>query len=122
MLTEELQNAARILGETLRATPSVQTYLQAKANCAANQETAGLEKRLQALYEELIGRQQRGEVLQRSEIEAFNNLKNEVRLNPLIQEREEALGLVKQTFAGIADELNFPLGAEFAVLARGSGA
>jgi len=118
MLTEELQNSARTLGEALRASPSMQTYLQAQANCAADLEAADLENHLLALYQELVGRQQRGEALQRSEIDAYNTLKSQVHHTPLIQERDAALRLVKQTFTDIADDLNFPLGTEFAALVQ----
>ena len=120
MLTEELKNCARALGETLRASPSVQAYLQAQANCAADPEAAELENRLLALYQELLGRQQRGEALLRSEIDAFNALKSQVHQHPLIRERDTALGMVKQSFTEIADDLNFPLGMEFAALALAS--
>lgn len=117
MLSEELQNAARTLGEALRASPSVQAYLQAQANFTADPEATGLENRLLGLYQELMNRQQLGEVLERSEIEAFNVLKRQVFQHPLVRERDEALGLVKQTFVNIAQDLNFPLGVEFATLA-----
>jgi len=117
MLSEEFQNSARTLGEALRVTPSVQTYLQAQADCAADHEAAELDNRLLAMYQELVGRQQRGEALQRSEIDAYNTLKSQVHQNPLVRERDTALILVKQTCLEIADELNFPLGMEFAALA-----
>jgi len=103
--------------QALRASPSVQIYLTALAKCVADLEATDLEKRLLALYQELVGCQQRGEALQRSEIDAYNVLKSQVHQYPLIRERDDALGLVKQTFANIANDLNFPLGVEFATLA-----
>jgi len=118
MLTDELQNAARDLGEALRASSSVQAYLKAEAGCEADPEASELEKRLLALHQELLGRQQRGEALQRSEIGAYNVLKDRVHYNPRIQERDAALSEVKQTFTAIADELSFPLGIKFASLAK----
>jgi len=118
MLTEELQNSARTLGEALSASQSVQTYLKAQANCGADLEVVDLENRLLALYQELFGRQQRGEALQRSEIDAYNTLKSQVHQHPLILERDAALILVKQTCSNVADDLNFPLGAEFAALSQ----
>jgi len=120
MITEELQNCARDLGEALRSSASVQSYLKAQAGCEADPEASDLEKRLQVLYQELVGRQQRGVELQRSEIDAYNVLKSQVHHNPLIQERDAALSLVKQTFTDIADDLNFPLGVEFTTLALAS--
>ena len=75
MLTEELQNSARALGEALRTSPAVQTYLQAQANCAADLEAADLKNCLLALYQELVGRQQRGEEMQPA-VEAIINAIN----------------------------------------------
>lgn len=117
MLSEELQISARMLGEALRASPSVQNYLQVQAKCAADAEAAELENRLLTLYQELLERQQRGEALQRSEIDAFNALKYKVQQHPLIRERDDALFLVRQTYLDVADALNLPLGMEFAALA-----
>lgn len=122
MLTEELQNTARVLGETLHDTPAVQAYLQAQADCAADPAVSALEERLAALYQELMARQQQGEVLPRSEVDAFNTLKGQVQRSPRVQEREAALSLLKQVFAGIADEIDFPLGVEYSALARAGGA
>jgi cell fate (sporulation/competence/biofilm development) regulator YlbF (YheA/YmcA/DUF963 family) len=121
MLTEELRSAARNLGETLRASSPVQAYLKAQADCEADPVASELEKRLQALYQELIGRQQRGEALQRNEIDAYNVLKSQVHHHPLIQERDATLSLIKQSFTTIADELSFPLGIEYATLAQAGG-
>ena len=120
MLTKELQYAACDLGETLRASSSVQAYLKAQTDCETDPEASDLENRLQALYQELVGRQQRGELLQHSEIDAYNVMKSQVHHNPLIQERDAALSLVKQTFTEIADNLSFPLGIEFTTLAKAS--
>lgn len=122
MLTEELRNAARNLGETLRASPSVQAFLKAQADCEADPLVSDQEKQLLALYQELIGRQQRGEALLRSEIDAYNVFKSQVHHNPLIQERDTALSAVKQIFTAIADELSFPLGIEYATLAQAGSA
>jgi cell fate (sporulation/competence/biofilm development) regulator YlbF (YheA/YmcA/DUF963 family) len=119
MLTEEIQNTARLLGESLHALPPSQTYLKTQADCVANPSAADLEQRMFAMYEDLIARQQRGEELQPSEIDAFNSLKRQVFQHPLISEREAALALVKRHFSEIAEEINLPLGMEFPTLAQG---
>ena len=118
MLTEELHTAARTLGESLHEREVVQNYLKALADCKADPETADLENRMRTLYEELLACQQRGENLERSEIDDFNALKRQVYLLPLVAEREAALRLVKSYFAEIADEINLPLGVEFPTLAQ----
>ena len=122
MLTEELRTAARALGEALHVSEAVQRYLNARADCEADPEAVDLEKRLLALYEELTTRQQRGELLQRSEIEAFNALRRQMYAHPRIAGREAAMTLVKPYFAEIADEINLPLGVEFGALAQATNA
>jgi cell fate (sporulation/competence/biofilm development) regulator YlbF (YheA/YmcA/DUF963 family) len=118
MQAEELLNTSRSLGEALRASESVQKYLKALADCEADPEAADLEKRMLAMYNELITRQQCGETLTRNEIDNFNTLKRQVYQHPRIAERDAALTLVKRYFAEIADEVNFPLGMEFPTLAQ----
>jgi len=118
MLTEELHTAALMLGEILHNSDVVQKYLKALADCEADPETADLEKRMRTIYEELLARQQRGENLQRSEIDDFNTLKRQVYQHPRIAEREASLIRVKQAFADIADDLNISLGTDFAALAQ----
>jgi cell fate (sporulation/competence/biofilm development) regulator YlbF (YheA/YmcA/DUF963 family) len=118
MLTEELQVTARSLGEALQASEPVQKYLKVLAEFQADPEAADLEKRMLVMYEELIARQQRGEMLQRSEIDDFNTLKRQVYQHPRITEREAALTPVKVYFAEIADEINLSLGVEFSTLAQ----
>ena len=118
MLTEELNAAARLLGETLHESEAVQKYLSALVDCEADPETADLEKRMCTLYEELLARQQRGENLLRREIDDFNALKRQVYQLPRVAEREAALTPVKAYFAEIADEINLPLGVEFPTLAQ----
>jgi cell fate (sporulation/competence/biofilm development) regulator YlbF (YheA/YmcA/DUF963 family) len=118
MLIEELQVTARSLGEALRTSDVVQKYLSVQADCEADPETADLESRMRTLYEVLLARQQRGENLERSEIDAFNALKRQVYQLPRIAEREAALTPVKGYFAEIADEINLSLGVEFSTLAQ----
>jgi cell fate (sporulation/competence/biofilm development) regulator YlbF (YheA/YmcA/DUF963 family) len=118
MLTEDLKITARELGEALHASQPVQKYLQALTNAQTDPEAADLEARMLAMYEDLIARQQRGENLQRSEIDAFNTLKKQVYQRPSISERETALASVKRYFVEVADEINFPLGVEFSTLAQ----
>ena len=118
MLIKELQNSARTLGEVLRANPSVQTYLLAQVNCAADPEAAELENRLLALYQRLLSRQQSGEALQGCEIDDFNALKRQVYQHPLIAVRDRALDPVKGLFSQTGNELSNHLGVDFTDLAQ----
>jgi len=122
MLTEELRTAARALGEALHGSGAVQKYLKASADCEADPGAVGLENRLLALYAELTARQHRGEILPRSEIEALNALRRQVHEHPRISDRDAATMQVKPFFAEIADEINLPLGVEFAALAQATEA
>ena len=122
MLTDELNTAARNLGKTLHDSEAVQKYLKMLADCEADPETSDLEKRMHSMYEDLLARQQRGESLQRSEIEDFNTLKRQVYQLPRVVEREMALTPVKVYFAEIADEINLELGVEFPTLAQAARA
>jgi cell fate (sporulation/competence/biofilm development) regulator YlbF (YheA/YmcA/DUF963 family) len=117
-MLEELENAARALGMALSASEPVQRYRQAVAECETDSQASELEAQLYAMYDELISRQQRGEIISRNEVEAFNALKRRVYQQPRIREREAALMDVKRYFVQIADEINFPLGVDFALLAR----
>jgi len=122
MLTEELRTTARALGEALRCHEAVQKYLKASADCTADAEAVDFEDRLLALYAELTSRQQRGETLQREEIDVFHALSRQVYEHPRIAGREAAATLVKPYFAEIADEINLQLGVEFAALAQATDA
>lgn len=117
MLTEEITQTARQLGKALRTHQSVLAYIKARDLCIADPTASVLEQRMLDMFEDLITRQNRGEELQRSDIDAFNKLKSQVYRHPLIAERENTLQWVKTDFAGVADEINFPLGVEFPTLA-----
>lgn len=118
ILSNELQQAAQTLGETLRRDDSVQTYLAAKALVDADPDAHELEQRLLEQYDNLIARQQAGEELAQAEVDDFYALRGQTYDHPLIVRRETALQPVKAVFAGIGAELSAELGFDYTALAR----
>ncbi len=117
-ITPEIEQAARALGQALRANPAAQAYLEASQRVAADPEVAALEKELYETYESLIARQQKGERIQREEVQAFNVLRNRFFSHPLVQERESALQPLKSLFIEAAVEISAPLGVDYTKLAQ----
>lgn len=117
-LSPEIEQAARALGQALRANPATQAYLEVEQRVAADPEAAALEKELYATYEALIARQQKGEQIAHDEVQAFYALRDRFFSHPLVQERESALQPVKSLFIEAAVELSAPLGADYTKLAQ----
>jgi cell fate (sporulation/competence/biofilm development) regulator YlbF (YheA/YmcA/DUF963 family) len=118
LLSNELHQAAQTLGESLRNSDSVQTYLAAQTQAAADPEAHDLEQRLLAQYDNLISRQQAGEELAQAEVDAFYALRSQTYDHPLIVKREAALQPVKAVFAGVGAELSAELSFDYTALAR----
>jgi cell fate (sporulation/competence/biofilm development) regulator YlbF (YheA/YmcA/DUF963 family) len=117
-ITEDIQSAAQELGRALHQTPAMQRY-QAAAEQAAQDETlCALETRLAELHAALSAREQAGQVLPRSEINAYHNLREQILRHPLYAAREDALKQVKLTFALTAEALSSTLTVDFNELAE----
>lgn len=116
-LTPEIKLAALHLVEAMKNDATIQIYLSAQAAVQNDPQAEGLEKQLIELYENLIHRQQQGEKLSEEEIEAFNSLRYQVRVHPLIAQRESALAQIKPYLAQIADEISYVLGIDYTTLA-----
>jgi len=116
ILSDELKQAAEALGESLRATEPVSSYLQAQTRLQADAEASALENRLTRLYQDLLARQQAGELLSQAEVHNFYALRDQVSGHPLIAERDAALNQLKSYFANIALELSEPLGMDYTAL------
>lgn len=116
ILSDELKQAAEALGESLRASEPVSIYLQAQARLQADAETSALENRLTRLYQDLIARQQAGELLSQTEVDGFYALRDRVSSHPVVTERDAALSQLKSYLADIAAELSEPLGIDYTAL------
>ncbi len=112
-LAHEIEEAARVLGESLRANPTTQAFLEASRRVADDAEVSALEKELYATYEALSARQQAGETIPREEVEAFYALRTRVFNHPLVKEREDARQPLKSLFAEVAIEISTPLGVDY---------
>jgi len=116
-MNDEIEAAARALGEALHEADVVQAYLQARADREADTELAALEGHLQAVYETLVARQRSGEQLTREEVDGFYALRDQVQAAPRIRARDAALADVKRLFADAATAISNQLGVDFTNLA-----
>jgi len=116
--TEEIRQAAENLGKHLGADPSVQEYVNLKEKIQQDAEVASLERKFVHLYETLANRQQNGEVLGRSELDEYYNLKIQVQDHPLIAARDYQLEIVKAFFAQTSQRITSALGIEYTEFAN----
>ncbi len=117
-LTDEIQEAARQLGEALCQDDYVRLYLDALEATHADPEISALEKKMYEIYEELIARQQVGEELTQEELRAFSDLRRQVQQHPLVAQRNDMLSTIRPYLNRVAEEINFVLGVDFTTLAR----
>ncbi|MGB9640158.1 MAG: YlbF family regulator [Anaerolineales bacterium] len=117
-LSEEINQAVQRLGTLLRQNETVQAYLRARQMVEQDQAVRDLENQLYTMYESMLQRQQAGENLTKEEINAFNELRQQVFTNPLISEREARLTPLKALFAEVAVEISTPLGVDYTILAQ----
>jgi cell fate (sporulation/competence/biofilm development) regulator YlbF (YheA/YmcA/DUF963 family) len=115
-LSDETISAARSLGRILRKDAYVQAYLAVLERVEADKEAQELESRFYNLFEQLTTRQQAGEQLSRTEIDAFYALRSQVRANPHISERDAVLQVLKPFLADIAELISSRIGEDYAGL------
>ncbi len=117
-LTQEIQHAAEALGQQLHADPGVQEYIRLRDEINQNTEVSALEKKLNSMYQDLVGRQQNGEDLQQSEVDAYYALKRQVEEYPLLMMRDSQLEGVKALFIETGKQLTSIMGMDFSKLAQ----
>jgi cell fate (sporulation/competence/biofilm development) regulator YlbF (YheA/YmcA/DUF963 family) len=117
-LTNQLQQAAQDLGKQLSAEASVQKYVRLKEKILLDPEVTTMEEQYSCLYQTLIERQQNGEHLDNSDLDAYYRLKNQFEHHPLISARDLQLEQVKALFAQTAQHLTASLGIDFPTFAR----
>lgn len=118
-VSNEILLAAKELGEALKASPSVQAYLEACADVEQDAELSAMEADLQSTYEALVARQRQGQVIPPQEINAFYKLRETVVYNPLIEAREAALKAVKAEFEQVGGTISSILSVDYTALAAG---
>ena len=117
-LAQEIQAAARHLGQCIRQDKFVQEYLDALEASQTDLEASALEKKMYEVYEGLIRCQQVCEQLDPEVARSFYELRQQVQTHPLITKRNDMHRLIRPYLSAIAEEINFPLGVDFAALAK----
>lgn len=117
-LTQEIQAAARHLGQCLRQEDYIRKYLDALEESQTNPEASALEKKMYDEYETLIAREQEGEILGDEDTHSFYELRQQVHNNPLITRRNRMHRQIRPYLNQIAEEISFVLGMDYTVLAK----
>jgi cell fate (sporulation/competence/biofilm development) regulator YlbF (YheA/YmcA/DUF963 family) len=111
-MDEKLRQAANEFGKVLAETPAVEAYCQAAAEMDTDGKALRLKTELGLTYDELLQRQASGQVT-RGEIDAYYELEQRVRDNPLLARHEASLELLKDTFSEVHYLLSAQLGINF---------
>jgi hypothetical protein len=120
-LSDEIRQAALTLGECLHGNAAVQDYLQLKTRAQADAELVELETRLEALYSDLVNREQAGETLDPEALGPYYELREQVRSHPLVFERDVQMERVKRLFADAGGALSGRIGIDYTMLAARQG-
>lgn len=116
--TEEIKQAAESLGKNLGADPDVQEYVRLLETAQQNSQAAHLEERLAHLYQKLAEREQNGQALDRAELDEYYELKQSVRMHPMIEARDNQLESVKGLFSQTAQRMTAILGINYPTFAK----
>jgi cell fate (sporulation/competence/biofilm development) regulator YlbF (YheA/YmcA/DUF963 family) len=116
-LSQEITQAAREFGAALREHPLVRAYQAACAAVQQDGELARLEEEALRLYNDLLSRQQAGEMLASREINHYYALRERLVRHPLIVERETRLKAVKPLFGQAGTVISSLLTVEYTSLA-----
>jgi cell fate (sporulation/competence/biofilm development) regulator YlbF (YheA/YmcA/DUF963 family) len=116
-LSPELQQVAQDFGLALRQHETVQQYLQAVADLAADPESQALDERFEMTRADLVARQRAREDLPSDEVQAFYALRTAVVTNQLIETRDYALNMAKDYLANVGADLNRALALDFVTIA-----
>jgi len=114
----EIQEAARALADAILADPQARTYQAAFAALESDLQASALEKRFMDMYIDLTTRQQNGEQLSQQDVEPFYALRSEYSANPLVADRNNALGAFKPLLAEAGEHISQQLGLDFTDLAK----
>ena len=112
-MDDKLKQAAEAFGRALAETPAAAAYRQAAGEGGADNEALRLKAELEATYDSLLQRQAAGEVISRGEIEAYYEMEQRVRANPLLAQHAVHLEQIKDTFSDMHTLLSGQLGLNF---------
>ena len=117
-LSNEIQEAAKELGNLLRSEVSVKEYLRLLEEIKQNPEVTALEEQYSRLYQVLVERQQNGEFLSKPELDEHYRLKQQFEDHPLINARDVQMEWVKAKYVQVAQRLTSMLGIDFPAFVR----
>src|SRR5512143_987794 len=117
-LGQEIQDAARQLGEALRQDDLMSEYLHAREDAENDPEASSLEKRMHETYRALIARQQAGEGLNQANTSEFCEIRRVAQSHPLISKRNDMLRLIRPYLNQVAEEISLVLGVDYTALAK----
>ncbi|MEN6408158.1 MAG: YlbF family regulator [Anaerolineaceae bacterium] len=117
-LTDEIKQAAAELGAQLGTEPDVCAYVQLRDKTRQDDQTVALEQQYEQVYQQLLERQLKGEVLEQSDLAEYYQLQFKVQNHPLIRARDGQLTAVQALFYQTAQRLSNTLGADYTVLSK----
>jgi cell fate (sporulation/competence/biofilm development) regulator YlbF (YheA/YmcA/DUF963 family) len=120
-LTSEILQAAQELGAALRATSSVQSYLQSDAEFQGDEQTTRLEAEIRQCHEVLSKKERAGTVLSPAEIGQYHNRKDQLRRNRLYIKRDSDLREVQFVLAQTAETISSVLSVNYSGLVNHEG-
>ncbi len=115
---DELIRLARELGEALRESPAVQAYLQAGRDAAQDGEAARLKALVETAYDDLVQRQNAGEVISGGELDEYFKLEREMKAHPALARQAQAFERMQDLMTSAHDLLTNELGFSFIDLVR----
>ena len=115
-ISNDLQVAAKELGAALGANPVVKEYLLAREELAQDTDLQRLEGKIEQVYQELVTRQQNGEVLLPGEINVFYDLREKYTNHPLVVRYSRCESAIKALFSETGSTLSSILSVEYTQL------
>ncbi len=117
-MDETLKKAAEQFGAALANSQPVRDYRASRSALDADHGAARQQSHLESIYDDLVRRQSQGEMISQGEIESYYQLEQEVRSNPLLTRRDQALERVKDFFSETHNILCDHLGVTFVDLVK----
>ncbi len=117
-LREPYAHLARQLGETLRHSPEVRTYLAARQAVREDAALATLRREVEEMEESFSTRRASGYYPAGGELELYNEKQAQLRQHPLLKAEEDARAQVMNLFSAVHTLLSNALGILFSELAK----
>ncbi len=118
VISNDLQEAAQALGAALNASLEVQEYLQAREAMLSDSALRQLAEEMERVYQELVSRQQNGEMLFSGEVNAFYALRERYSRHPLVVHYEKCQAAVKALCEQAGSTISSILSVDYTQLAQ----